>query len=83
MTYPKIDRAEIDRLATEWCKSKHIVVIMDDVSRQFAADVANLVLKNFVDECKAKAEAAAKAKLKASNAIVPEEPKSKSLVTLT
>ena len=83
MTYPKIDRAEIDRLATEWCKSKHVVVILDDVAKQFATDAANLILKNFVDSCKEKAEAAVKAKLKASNAIVPEEPKSKSLVTLT
>lgn len=48
MGFPTIGRNELDKLATEWCKSKHVVVMIDEVSRQFALDVANLVLKNFV-----------------------------------
>jgi len=60
MGMPRIERAEIDKLATEWCKAKHVVIMIDEVSRQFACDVANLVLKNFVDSM-AEAVAARKA----------------------
>jgi len=45
---PTVERKEIDMLATEWCKAKHVVVMIDEVSRQFALDAANLILKNFV-----------------------------------
>jgi hypothetical protein len=54
MGIPKIDRAEVDRLAQEWCKAKHIVVMIDDVGRQFALDVANSVLRDFVHTIAAK-----------------------------
>jgi hypothetical protein len=44
----KITRTEVDRLATEWCKAKHVVVMLDDVSKNFAMDVANKVLQSFI-----------------------------------
>lgn len=59
----EITRAEVDRLALEWCKAKHIVVMVDDVARQFAQAVANKVLRDFVlsiAEIQAAKKAAAK-----------------------
>ena len=44
----EITRAEVDRLALEWCKAKHVVVMIDDVGRNFAKDVADKVLRDFV-----------------------------------
>jgi hypothetical protein len=43
---PQITAQEVDSLATEWCKAKHVVVMIDQVSRQFALDVANKVLRD-------------------------------------
>jgi hypothetical protein len=48
MTEYKITKAEVARLALEWQKAKHVVVMIDDVSIQFATDVANKVLQDFV-----------------------------------
>ncbi len=47
---PVIDRKEIDGLASQWQKAKHVVVMLDDVAKQFACDACNLVLKNFVQQ---------------------------------
>ncbi len=48
MGLPTVERKEIDILATQWCKHKGVMVILDDVAKQFALDVSNLVLKNFI-----------------------------------
>ena len=51
MSIPVIERKEIDTLATQWCKHKGVMVILDEVAKQFACDAANLILKNFVMQC--------------------------------
>lgn len=48
MPIPTISREEVDRLATVWCKSKGIIVILDDVAKQFAVDVSNKALADFI-----------------------------------
>jgi hypothetical protein len=56
----EITRTEVDRLALEWCKAKHVVVMLDDVARNFARDIANKVLRDFVQSI-AEIQAAKKA----------------------
>ena len=74
---PVITRAEIDSLATQWQKAKHIVVILADVAKQFALDAANLVLKNFVEQL---AEQVAAKKAAAKGEAPVAAPKKSSLV---
>jgi hypothetical protein len=79
----EIARAEVDRLALEWCKAKHVVVMIDDVSRNFAMDVANKVLRDFVlsiAEIQAAKKAAKGEPARAAN-VVPEVPKSSLVLT--
>lgn len=79
----EITRAEVDRLALEWCKAKHVVVMIDDVSRNFAMDVANKVLRDFVlsiAEIQAAKKAAKGEPARAAN-VVPEVPKSSLVLT--
>jgi hypothetical protein len=79
----EIARAEVDRLALEWCKAKHVVVMLDDVSRNFAMDVANKVLRDFVlsiAEIQAAKKAAKGEPARAAN-VVPEVPKSSLVLT--
>jgi hypothetical protein len=77
----KIERAEIDKLSLEWCKAKHVVVMIDEVSRQFATDVANLVLKNFIDDIATRV--AAKKVAKGEIVPTPEPEIKKSSLVLT
>jgi len=50
MPIPTISREEVDKLATVWCKSKGVIVMLDDVSRQFTVDVCNKALADFVQQ---------------------------------
>jgi len=83
MAMPVITRAEIDSLATQWCKAKHVVVIIDDVSKQFALDAVNLVLKNFVIQLAEQVEAKKAAAKAVANGEVPVVPVKKSSLVLT
>ena len=69
MPIPTISKEEVDRLATVWCKSKGIIVILDDVAKAFAVDVANKALGDFVKQL-----AEQMAAKKAAAAGVPEVP---------
>jgi hypothetical protein len=79
----EITRAEVDRLALEWCKAKHIVVMIDDVGRNFAMDVANKALNSFVQEIAenaARKKAAAKGEPAPAAAVAEPEVKKSSIV---
>jgi hypothetical protein len=76
---PQIDRKEIDKLASEWCKAKHVVVMLDDVAKQFACDCSNIVLKNYLESVlervaakKAAAGAPAPAPVKKSSLVLTD-----------
>jgi hypothetical protein len=74
----KITKAEVQRLSVEWQKAKHVVVMIDDVSIQFATDVANKVLQDFVQSI---AEIqAAKNRAVSTGPVPPPEVKKSSLV---
>jgi UDP-glucose 4-epimerase len=81
----KITRAEVDSLATQWCQAKHIVVMLDDVSKNFAMDVANKVLQSFIqdiaDRAAAKKAAAKGEPAQAAAAAAPEVKKSSIILT--
>ena len=74
----KITLSEVSRLATEWCKAKHIVVILDDVAKQFATDVANKALSDFIATLRE--QVAAKKAAKAGAASVAPAPVKSSIV---
>jgi hypothetical protein len=79
----KITRAEVDRLALEWCKAKHIVVMIDDVGRNFAMDVANKVLDSFIQDIAERAaakKAAAKGEPAPAAAVAVPEVKKPSMI---
>lgn len=79
----EISSAEVDRLATAWCKSKNIIVILDDVAKQFARDIANKVLRDFVlsiAEIQAAKKAAAKGEPAPATAVAEPEVKKSSIV---
>jgi hypothetical protein len=77
----EITKAEVQRLATEWQKAKHVVVMIDDIGIQFAMDVANKVLRDFVQSI-AEIQAAKKAAAKGepAPAAAPAEVKKSSIV---
>lgn len=80
----EITRAEVDRLALEWCKAKHVIVMLDDTARQFAQAVANKVLRDFVlsiAEIQAAKKAAAKGEPAPAAAPAPEVKKSSIVLT--
>jgi hypothetical protein len=79
---PTVARAEVDRLATEWCKAKHVVVMLDDVAKQFATDVANLILKNYLEDVMQRV-AAKKATGTPSATVAPAPMKTTSTLVLT
>jgi hypothetical protein len=83
VTKYQITRAEVDRLALEWCKAKHIVVMIDDVGRNFAMDVANKVLNSFIQDIAERAaakKAAAKGEPAPAAAVAEPEVKKSSIV---
>jgi len=80
----EITKAEVQRLASEWQKAKHVVVMLDDVAIQFATAVANKVLRDFVlsiAEIQAAKKAAAKGEPAPTTAPAPEEKKSSIVLT--
>ena len=77
-----ITKAEVQRLASEWQKAKHIVVILDDVAIQFGVDLANKVLQDFVQSI-AEIQAAKKAKVAGQPAPTPVSEVKKSSIVLT
>ena len=84
ITKYEITRAEVDRLATQWCRSKNIVVILDDIAKQFACDVSNKVLRDFVlsiAESQAAKKAAVKGEPAPTTAPAPETKKSSLVLT--
>lgn len=83
-TQYKITRAEVDILATEWQKAKHVVVILDDVSKNFAMDVANKVLQSFIQDIAERAaakKAAAKGEPAQAAVAAPEVKKPSIILT--
>lgn len=80
----KITRAEVDSLATQWCQAKHIVVMLDDVAKNFAMDVANKVLQSFIQDIADRAaakKAAAKGEPAPAAAAAPEVKKPSIILT--
>ena len=61
MTQFKVNKTEAEAFAKIW-NQKGISIILNDSAIQFAADFANVVLRNFVDMCKEQAEFEAKQK---------------------
>jgi len=60
MSLPQVTLDEVRRIGKAW-RPGGLVVPLDDMHIRFAADVANLVLKNFVQMCAEQAAAAMKA----------------------
>ena len=56
---PQVTHDEVKRIGKAW-RPGGLVVPLDDMHIRFAADVANLVLKNFVQMCAEQAAAAMK-----------------------
>jgi hypothetical protein len=83
VTNYKITRAEVDHLATEWCKAKHVVVMLDDVSKNFAMDVANKVLQSFIQDIAERAAAKKAAKGEPAQAAVAAPEVKKPSIILT
>jgi hypothetical protein len=57
----QISAAEAKNFGKVWTH-KGIVIFMDDTHYQFAADFANIVLRNFIQQAQAQAVEAAKQK---------------------
>lgn len=64
----KVNKSEADAFAKVW-NQNGITVLLNDSAIQFATDFANVVLRNFIDMCRAQAELEAKEK---SNKIIVE-----------
>ena len=82
----EITKAEVQRLALEWQKSKHVVVMIDDIGITFAMDVANKVLRDFVlsiAEIQAAKKAAAKGEPAQTAAVVATPEVKKPSIILT
>lgn len=92
MNYPTVKESDIDGFARVWdCKG--LKLIMDSTSKRFAIDFANVVLRSYIDDLRAKAAAALKAKQAATTDAVqpaealpaappaPEKPKSTIILT--
>jgi hypothetical protein len=86
VTFPRVQRAEIDRLATEWCKAKHVIVLLDDAAKTFAMDVANHVIRDVMTQIIESAAAKKRSQTKpgaVSPQPPPEAPKQKGSIVLT
>lgn len=91
MNYPTVKESDIDGFARMWdCRG--LKLIMDSTSKRFAIDFANIVLKSYIDDLRAKAAAALKAKQAATTEAAqpaealpapptPEAPKSSIILT--
>ena len=89
MSLPQVTLDEVRRIGKAW-RPGGLVVPLDDMHIRFAADVANLVLKNFVQMCAEQAAAQIKAARAAKSAVpgtqgaeaeVAEKPKSSIILT--
>jgi hypothetical protein len=51
----RVSRANVELLATEWCRNKKgVIIILDDVAKQFATDAVNWAIENFIQDTKDK-----------------------------
>ena len=72
INYPTVKESDIDGFARVWdCKG--LKLIMDATSKRFAIDFANVVLRSYIDDLRAKAALALKAKQAATPATPAEE----------
>jgi len=85
LRFPKLEMAEIDNLAREWCKAKHIIVMLDPIAKQFAMDVANKaireVMMDIIERAAAKKCAQATTQPGAATPQPPQERKSSLVLT--
>lgn len=72
INYPTVKESDIDGFARVWdCKG--LKLIMDATSKRFAIDFANVVLRSYIDDLRAKAALALKAKQSATSPAPVEE----------
>lgn len=57
---PQVTKNDAEGFSKQWTHNG-LAIVLNDVHIQFATDFANIVLRNFVLQCAAQAEAAAKA----------------------
>ena len=90
INYPQVNPNDVKGFATAWdCNG--IKMILDNTSLRFAVDFANVVLRSYVDDLRAKAALALKAKQAATStapaeelpATVPAPEPAKSTIVLT
>jgi hypothetical protein len=87
MRYPGVSLEQTAAFAKAWDKSG-LKILLDKTSIEFAHDWANIVLKSYVDDMVAKAQAAAKLKAQVQSgkenpgpAPAAEKPKSSIILT--
>ena len=72
INYPTVKESDIDGFARVWdCKG--LKLIMDATSKRFAIDFATVVLRSYIDDLRAKAALALKAKQAATSPAPAEE----------
>lgn len=72
INYPVVKESDIDGFARMWdCRG--LKLIMDATSKRFAIDFANIVLRSYIDDLRAKAALALKAKQAAATPAEPAE----------
>ena len=72
INYPTVKESDIDGFARVWdCKG--LKLIMDATSKRFAIDFANVVLRSYIDDLRAKGALALKAKQAATSPAPAEE----------
>ena len=72
MGYPTVNRAAVDGFLKIYNRGG-LNLLFDDISRQAMVDFANVVLRSYIDDLRAKAALALKAKQAATPAIPAEE----------
>jgi hypothetical protein len=72
VNYPTVQESDIDGFARVW-DHRGLKLIMDATSKRFAIDFANVVLRSYIDDLRAKAAAALKAKQAATTEAQPSE----------
>lgn len=89
INYPKVVPSDVNGFAQAW-DLNGIKMILDSTSRQFAVDFANVVLRSYVDNLVAQAQAGKKLKettgtpdTPATPAPAAPAPKAKSKIILT
>ena len=72
INYPTVKESDIDGFARMW-DHRGLKLIMDATSKRFAIDFANIVLRSYIDDLRAKAALALKAKQAATSTAPAEE----------